>query len=139
RDFVHRPDARNPAQYFLLVVVIQKRRGLFRVNFKSLANHRLDVVVALNQLTTAFVALADDLGRLELHMIAGTTGPAGPTAGQPFDQIVFADLDRDNAVDLLADVFQDAFKRIGLGRVAREAVEDETLGAIRLFDSFGDE
>ena len=88
--------------------------------------------------TSALVANALGAGPVELVVIAGAAVGAGESADDALDQRLLIDLDGDHLVERQPAFGQHAVQRVGLRHRAREAVEDETAGAVRLLDPLGD-
>src|SRR5579862_5529603 len=83
----------NPAQRPPLLIIAQQGGRLLKVNPETLANDRLDVIIALNKLAAALVALALDFGRLELDVIARAARLAGAAAGETLDELHLIHID----------------------------------------------
>ena len=90
------------------------------------------VVLALDQGRVVEVALARDPGRMAGLVVDMAVGLADPAPGQAPDELGLGDLDLEGDVDLAVAVGQGRGQDVGLGQVAREAVEDRADGRVRL-------
>src|SRR6185295_13635898 len=74
-----------------------------------------------------------------LVVVAGAALGAGEAADDALGQRLLVDLHLDHPVELLAGGRQHGVERLGLSLGAREAVQDEALGGIRLGDAVLDQ
>ena len=116
-------------------VMRQDRRGLAVVGVEA-SLHRVAVVVGAAGEAGAMthIAHARDGGGLERVVIPRAAGGAGEAPGDALDQGRVIDLQLHHRVQRHAPGRQQPIQRLGLRHCAREAVQDEAIGAIRLLD-----
>ena len=98
--------------------------------------HRLGgIILPLDQLPAALVAHALRLGGHRRHMVAGAAVRADPAAAHALHNRLVADLQGDHAVEDDPGLLQG----LGLGDGAGHAVQNVTLGTVRLFQPLGND
>ena len=108
------------------------------IDFQAVLRGFEGVVGALDQLAAAAVADAflfrgrEELVERDAALLAGEAGGEAP------EQEVFGGFEEDHGVELHADADHGFFEEFGLRDRAREAVEDESVGAFRRGEAGGD-
>ena len=90
-------------------------------------DHIVDIILADDQLTAAFVANPFDFGRIVFHMVGGLAFGTNAPAFHAMLDLRIADLDGQRTVDL-----RKAAQCLGLSQRAGEAVQDVTVFAVVL-------
>src|SRR3954447_7214916 len=126
-DGTHGVDAHEDAG---LGVVAHQRRRLLVVDLEPVTDGLRLVVVPLEQLATADVTDTLHRPRVEVQVPDVPAAAAGTPAGQPPDHLVVVDHQLENHVERRPAVEQQVVERLGLGDVAREAVEQEPLAGV---------
>ena len=104
------------------MIIFDKRRGLFLIDFKA-RFHRFDfVVVADEKFLTALFA---SIPAVKLRYVIGCAANAYASPGQSVFDDVKRNVDIQNDVDI-----RNLVKRDGLGNGARESVKDISVFAV---------
>src|SRR5262249_36607617 len=112
---------------------------LLVVDVEPVLNHFRAIVVPLDQLRTALVALARHSRRLRLDVIDGAALRASAPARKPANELRVGDVKKHGAVDFATLLGQERVERLRLRERARKAVENEPWFAVRLARSLFDE
>ena len=128
----------NAREASFALVELDEGRGLLVVDFEAVLRGFEGIVGALDELAAAAVADAFLFGRGKELVERHAAFLAGEAGGEALKQEVFGSLEQDHGVELHADPVHGVFEEFGLGDRAREAVEDESVGAFGRGEAGGD-
>src|SRR5215203_72011 len=137
-DVLHRTRRVDTAEQAAVTVVADEGRRLVRVDLQPVPDGVLAVVVALEELTAAPVALAGGRGRVEVEVPDVSAAPAGPAPGEPADDLVVVHHQLEDDVDRGVLGREQLVEHLGLVDRAWEAVEQEALGGVLVQEPVGD-
>src|SRR5882757_1357496 len=133
-DVLHRSGGVHSDQDAGFGVIPDDRCGLLRVYLQPMPDGLLAVVVALEELPAAAVAGVRVDGGVEVQVPDRAALAAGAPTGQPTHHLVVVDHQLHHHVQPVAQVEQHVVEHLGLGQVAREAVEQVPRLGVRLTD-----
>src|ERR1700735_3151220 len=90
-DLLYRPGGIDAQQRALIGVEGDQRLGLLLIHIQPVPDGLLAVIVSLEELAAAVIALAGPGRRVECRMPDPAAPAAGPPAGQPPDHFIMVD------------------------------------------------
>ena len=104
---------------------------LLVVRFESFLQCFDRVILPLHEGLPSNVVLARDLWRVELIVVASSTGSMYPTAYNPLSEHVLVDFELEDCIDLLTEIFEHAVQLLSLVKSTGEPIQQETtLGRV---------
>ena len=122
KNFLDIACAGDVSQQTPLFVIGNKRGRLLPVDLQSRSDGLFLVVLALDNLTTAFIAHPLDVRGAEGHMVGLLAILTGPSPGEAANELIVAHLNIHDMVDRASRLPQGLGEGVGLDLCARKAV-----------------